>query len=463
MKTFAALMCAAVAVSAVAALEDLPVSLCRDATYNSPASRGAMCSGAGESPAGTACPLKGDVAIADCHDYLPSWNGSVCVAPEDAECAIVNGDTWGCVLPSVGCGTATTPCPVTSLPDTPCPVTSLPDTPCPVTSLPDTPCPVTSLPDTPCPVTSLPDTPCPVTSLPDTPCPVTSLPDTEAPTSTPCPVTSLPDATPAVMTPCPVTSLPDATPAATTPCPVTSLPETTAPATTPAATTPCPVTSLPETDAPSTTPAATTPCPVTSKPEFTSFASVVAYLAPRARTRQIQMEDGNTSGGLAPTGSESAGCKGSGYGSQIYGRAVEYEGVYAFMYSWYMPKDETLPGLGHRHDWEACVVWLDDITLDEPNIVALSASYHSTYLTYYPPDSDYLDSDSAKIEYSTSWVILDHSLSATSTTGETQDLIMWDQLTDAARTALEDTDFGDANVPFKEANFETKLANAYYK
>ncbi|KAJ8525607.1 hypothetical protein ON010_g15509 [Phytophthora cinnamomi] len=38
-------------------------------------------------------------------------------------------------------------------------------------------------------------------------------------------------------------------------------------------------------------------------------------------------EDGNTSGGLKPTGSQSAGCKGSGYGSQIYGRAVEYEGV----------------------------------------------------------------------------------------------------------------------------------------
>ncbi|EGZ16305.1 necrosis inducing-like protein NPP1 type [Phytophthora sojae] len=171
-------------------------------------------------------------------------------------------------------------------------------------------------------------------------------------------------------------------------------------------------------------------------------------------------EDGNTSGGLKPTGSESSGYTGSSLGSQIYGRAVEYEGVYAFMYSWYMPKDETLPGLGHRHDWEACVVWLD--SLDDPSIVALSASYHSTYLTYYPPDSDYLDGNSAKIEYSTSWVILDHSLSATSTAGETQDLIMWDQLTDAARTALEDTDFGSANVPFKEANFATKVAKAYY-
>ncbi|RLN48870.1 hypothetical protein BBJ28_00017289 [Nothophytophthora sp. Chile5] len=174
-------------------------------------------------------------------------------------------------------------------------------------------------------------------------------------------------------------------------------------------------------------------------------------------------KDGNTSGGLSPTGGESAGCKGSGYGSQIYGRAVAYEGVYAFMYSWYMPKDEPLSGLGHRHDWEAAVVWVDDISLAEPNIVALSASAHSGYHVYYPPSSSYLSGNSAKIDYSTTYVVIDHSLSATSSSGETQDLIMWDQLTTAARTALEDTDFGSANVPFKEANFQTKLGDAYYK
>ncbi|RLN88410.1 hypothetical protein BBJ28_00010588 [Nothophytophthora sp. Chile5] len=173
-------------------------------------------------------------------------------------------------------------------------------------------------------------------------------------------------------------------------------------------------------------------------------------------------EDGNTSGGLSPTGGESSDCTGSSLGSQIYGRAVEYEGVYAFMYSWYMPKDETLSGLGHRHDWEAAVVWIDDISLAEPNIVALSASAHSGYNVYYPPSSSYLDGDSAKIDYSTSYIIIDHSLSATSTAGETQDLIMWDQLTAAAQTALDDTDFGDAIVPFKDSNFESKLASAYY-
>ncbi|ETM38893.1 hypothetical protein L914_14916, partial [Phytophthora nicotianae] len=198
------LLAAAVAVVAVSA--DTDVSVCRDATYTLPDSRGAICSGAGDAPAGTACPLKGDVATADCHSYLPSYDGTQCTAQEDAMCTIVNGNTWGCVFPSVGCAgssssNATTPCPVTSLPDinatTPCPVTSLPDTNA------TTPCPVTSLPDT-----NLTATPCPITSLPDTevttPCPVTSLPDSE--TTTPCPVTSRPDtlAANSVTTPCPV-------------------------------------------------------------------------------------------------------------------------------------------------------------------------------------------------------------------------------------------------------------------
>ncbi|KAE8876439.1 hypothetical protein PF010_g28733 [Phytophthora fragariae] len=117
-------------------------------------------------------------------------------------------------------------------------------------------------------------------------------------------------------------------------------------------------------------------------------------------------KNGNTSGGLNPTGSQSAGCKGSGYGTQVYGRAVKYQGVYAFMYSWYMAKDETLTGLGHRHDWEACVIWVDDIAASSPNIVALSASAHSGYNKYYPPSSSYFSGNSAKVDYSSSYVVI---------------------------------------------------------
>ncbi|KAK1930763.1 hypothetical protein P3T76_013720 [Phytophthora citrophthora] len=45
--------------------------------------------------------------------------------------------------------------------------------------------------------------------------------------------------------------------------------------------------------------------------------------------------------------------------------------------------------------------------------------------------------------------------------GESQDLIMWNQLTDEARAALESANFEDAQVPFNDKNFETKLQEAW--
>lgn len=166
-----------VAVATASALEDTPVSLCRDATYTSPASRGAVCAGAGGSPAGTACPMKGDVATADCYDYLPSWNGSACVAPEDARCTVVNGNTWGCVLKSIGCGNVPTPCPVVSLSQAPTMDSQSSSS---ITTAED------AL------VNALPESPNTDTLMPATPvAPV--LPNSAAPASIPCPLTPLPD------------------------------------------------------------------------------------------------------------------------------------------------------------------------------------------------------------------------------------------------------------------------------
>ncbi|POM71979.1 Hypothetical protein PHPALM_11390, partial [Phytophthora palmivora] len=73
-----------------------PVSVLGDATYTID---GPICSGAGKAPAGTRCPLKGDTTCIDCHEGIPSYNGGKCVAPEDAHCVIVSGDTWGCAYP----------------------------------------------------------------------------------------------------------------------------------------------------------------------------------------------------------------------------------------------------------------------------------------------------------------------------------------------------------------------------
>ncbi|KAG6950171.1 hypothetical protein JG687_00014405 [Phytophthora cactorum] len=46
--------------------------------------------------------------------------------------------------------------------------------------------------------------------------------------------------------------------------------------------------------------------------------------------------------------------------------------------------------------------------------------------------------------------------------GEYQDLIMWEQITDAARVALnDDNNFGRAEVPFSDKYYEDHLDNAW--
>ncbi|KAL6161157.1 hypothetical protein ACJQWK_08970 [Exserohilum turcicum] len=57
---------------------------------------------------------------------------------------------------------------------------------------------------------------------------------------------------------------------------------------------------------------------------------------------------GNTSGGLKPSGSDTSGCR-SDLG-QVYARAGPYNGAFGIMYAWYMPKDSPSTGLGHRHE-----------------------------------------------------------------------------------------------------------------
>ncbi|EGZ08022.1 necrosis inducing-like protein NPP1 type [Phytophthora sojae] len=145
---------------------------------------------------------------------------------------------------------------------------------------------------------------------------------------------------------------------------------------------------------------------------------------------------GETSGGLKHTGPVDGKCKGSGLGSQVYGRSGWYKDLWAIMYSWYFPKDKHLGYKGQRHKWVDAVVWLDNPAFETPKVLAVSTwSWGGGYTSF-------------------------HTLEMTSTrgTGELQDLIMWEQLSPEARTALSETDFGEAaKVPFIDANFETNL------
>lgn len=57
---------------------------------------------------------------------------------------------------------------------------------------------------------------------------------------------------------------------------------------------------------------------------------------------------------------------------------------------------------------------------------------------------------------------LDHAMFTTTTVGGTQPLIAWESLPSAAQSALQTTDFGSANVPFKDSAFSGNLAAATF-
>lgn len=125
------------------------------------------------------------------------------------------------------------------------------------------------------------------------------------------------------------------------------------------------------------------------------------------------------------------------------------------MYSWYFPKDEPSSGIGHRHDWENAVVFLSSDSVDA-TFVALVVSEHGGYVAGTPT----FDGTHPYVGYKSDWPI-DHALIFTSTEGGTQPLIAYDSMTQAARDAIETTDFGSALSSFKNSDFTAYLAKAY--
>lgn len=167
------------------------------------------------------------------------------------------------------------------------------------------------------------------------------------------------------------------------------------------------------------------------------------------------------SAGLAPTGASDGDCSSST--GQIYVRGTTSGDYYALMYAWYMPKDEPSTGIGHRHDWEGVIVWLNDSTsTTSDNIVAVCPSAHGEFDC--STDSFSLGGSSGTaplIKYESIWPI-DHSCGLTDEQGGLQPLVAWESLPTVAQDALDTTDFGSAIVPFIDAHFTTNLDNATF-
>ncbi|KAE8989831.1 hypothetical protein PF011_g18607 [Phytophthora fragariae] len=127
------------------------------------------------------------------------------------------------------------------------------------------------------------------------------------------------------------------------------------------------------------------------------------------------------------------------------------------MYARYFPKDMywgTFSETGHRHEWASAVVWLDNPALEKPKILAVSTSQADGVYRIVKNGPPLCDRYSCAPRFT-------ECINGTSPmlmVGETQDLIIWEQLTEEARGALSETDFGKkAKVPFIDANFNANL------
>ena len=130
------------------------------------------------------------------------------------------------------------------------------------------------------------------------------------------------------------------------------------------------------------------------------------------------------------------------------------------MYSWYMPKDSPSTELGHRHDWEGVIVWLSDSsTISADNILAVCPSAHGSWDC--STDGFSLSGTSPLIKYFSVWPV-NHQCGLTDVVGGQQPLVAWESLPEVSRAALEETDFGSGNVPFKEGNWADNLAKATF-
>ncbi|ETO82319.1 hypothetical protein F444_03521 [Phytophthora nicotianae P1976] len=179
------------------------------------------------------------------------------------------------------------------------------------------------------------------------------------------------------------------------------------------------------------------------KPQLFVSASVCAsFLAVNAA--------GETTDGLKGSNRNDA-CKYALLGSQVYGRARWYKDLW--------PSCFWTGFVSRRHDWKSIVVWIDNPALETPKIIAVSMSTSDT--TYnHPMASDYIGTNTSfRVRYQLG--LGSPNMTFTHLDGEYQPLIMWEQLTDAARVALNESfKFEDAEMPFNDEYFEKRLEKA---
>ncbi|KAG3140191.1 hypothetical protein PI124_g17551 [Phytophthora idaei] len=195
------------------------------------------------------------------------------------------------------------------------------------------------------------------------------------------------------------------------------------------------------------------------------------HLSHGCRPYPVAQADGSDSAGLKWSGWADGDCKGSGLGSQIYSRSDWYKDKWAIMYAWYFPKGQQYIRKyksGHRHFWSYAIVWTDSPNPGNSTILGVSMSSGVGYMKRSPPKSKFvIDGTTIKFDSYGSFWGSKQGVRLTKKSGNLQDLITWEQLSEEARTALSEADF-DVNwslkkvvMPLKDDAFSERLQKAY--
>uniref|UniRef100_A0AAV1VM72 Uncharacterized protein n=1 Tax=Peronospora matthiolae TaxID=2874970 RepID=A0AAV1VM72_9STRA len=168
---------------------------------------------------------------------------------------------------------------------------------------------------------------------------------------------------------------------------------------------------------------------------------------------------GQLSEGLKPTGPDDGNCRGSRHGSQVYGRATQYNTKWAFMFAFYSPK---IQGKLHnaRHDWNIALFWMNHLKEAEKIDVLVLMNYRCGLSQKSKFEPYEMDGDRVKLALGGD----DLTLEVTSGNGgRTLPLIMWEQLTDEARNALNCTTWGtDFKMPLVDDEFHSILEKTWH-
>ncbi|MER6421699.1 NPP1 family protein [Streptomyces sp. NPDC001137] len=175
--------------------------------------------------------------------------------------------------------------------------------------------------------------------------------------------------------------------------------------------------------------------------------------------------DGNLNGGLKPTGPITGECRSGHLGhANTYSRSKCNNGWCGIIYASYFEKDEASPGIGHRHDWECMVVWVQD---GASTPAYLSASAHGGFSTHpiadVPMSGQRVEAVYHKDGASThAFRFAKWGETPENDTGawHQENLLSWSNLASGLRDKLNASDWGSANFPLQDSKFADHLNKA---